>query len=503
MQTAIRGTLLLVPFTLSVTGTLAATPFTIEADRQRLGPGQNATLTASGTNGANPGWHVIAGGCTVPAAGNPVAVTPPAGGGTHHCEIEGFIIAPGGHSNVGMTFDWSSFSISAVPDRVTPHQIVNLTTLPATIVNWSISAPVAHSRSLPGPGSQVQTPLDPSSCREEVWTFRGQNPNDSADYSEANVSIVCPLGMTWHSAIGIEQGQAAGSNRISRLFVDLGANFPFPYRHSSEAAAQDGFYGRRLRYWANFRITSAPQQFDSSIASAIASLSNTLQNAKLSDVAQAMELLGGLEYRLAETADAHFSIGGTRERFAFHALAAAGLTSAFDNGTPITLYKDIRQPDAAPQYYAVILPTDSSSYPGQYYAGLRWKVFYFDDRDRLLNVAPTSVDLLFGHNAAGSRPGFVPTVRTDAFFSFPSEKLNFLHFFVNVIVKLNHPASDIEPGLAPFLQAVAFDPAALAGARILTTQGLNRDFYRFGIAVDIWRLLVKAKLIDASQPSAP
>lgn len=349
MQTAIRGTLLLAPFTLNVTCTLAATPFTIEADRQRLGPGQNATLTAGGTNGANPGWHVIAGGCTVPASGNPIAVTPPAGSGTHHCEIEGSVVAPGGHSSVSITFDWSSFSISAVPDRVTPHQIVSLTTQPATIVNWSISAPVTHSRSLPGANSQLQTPLDPSSCREEVWTFRGQNPADAADYSEASVAIACPLGMTWHSAIGIEQGQAAGSNRISRLFADLGANFPFPYRHHSEAAAQDDFYGRRLRFWANFRITSAPQQFDSSIASAVTAFNSTIQNAKLSDVAQAMELLGGLEYRLAETADAHFSIGGTRERFAFHALAAAGLTSAFGNGTPITLYKDIRQPDAAPQ----------------------------------------------------------------------------------------------------------------------------------------------------------
>lgn len=110
---------------------------------------------------------------------------------------------------------------------------------------------------------------------------------------------------------------------------------------------------------------------------------------------------------------------------------------------------------------------------------------------------------MFGHDAAGSRPGFVPTIRTDAFFSFPSEKLNFLHFFVTVIVKLNHPASDIDPGLSPFLQAVAFDPAALAGARILTTQGVNRDFYRFGLAIDIWTLLVKAKLIDPSKPGVP
>src|SRR5579864_7296691 len=128
MQSTISGTLLLFPFTLGVAGSLAATPFTIDADRQRLGPGQSATLTASGTNGANPGWRVIAGGCTVPATGNPVPVTPPPGNGTQHCEIEGSITASGGHSSVTKTFDWSSFSVSAVPDRVTPHQLVSLTT---------------------------------------------------------------------------------------------------------------------------------------------------------------------------------------------------------------------------------------------------------------------------------------------------------------------------------------------------------------------------------------
>jgi hypothetical protein len=228
---------MLFPFTLCVSCSLAAIPFTIDADRQRLGPGQNATLIASGTNGTNPGWKVIAGTCSIPSSGNPVTVTPAAGKGTQHCEIEGSIVGPGGHSSVSRTFDWSSFFISAVPDRATPHQLVNLTTQPASIVNWSISAPASHSRSLPGPSSQLETSVAPSSCQQEVWTFRGQNPADANDYSETNVAIGCPLGMIWHSIVGVEQGQAAGSDRIFRLFVDLGVNVPFPYRHSPRSPA--------------------------------------------------------------------------------------------------------------------------------------------------------------------------------------------------------------------------------------------------------------------------
>jgi len=496
MPTAIQSTLMLFPFTLCVANSLAATPFTIEADRQRLGPGQTATLVASGTNGANPVWSLIAGTCNVPPSGNPVTVTPPPGNGTHHCEIQASVVMSGGRSSVSRTFDWSSFFISAVPNRVTPHQLVSLTTQPASSVNWSISAPASQSRSLPGSGSQLQAPVEPASCQQEVWTFRGQNPADANDYSEANVTIGCPLGMTWHSIAGVEQGQASGSDRIFRLFVDLGVNFPFPYRHQSEISGRDDFFGRRLRFWSNFRLSSAPRQFDTTLANAIPAVDSAIQNAVLSDVAQAIELLGGLEYRLAETADAHFSIAGTRERFAFHAIAAAGLTSAFDNGTPITLYRDIRSPAASPRYYAVVSPSDSSTYPGQYYAGFRWKAFYFDEHDHPLNIAPTTIDLMFGHDAAGSRPGFVPTIRVDGFFSFPSPKINFLHFFVTVIAKMNHPASDINPGLAPFLQAVDFDPTVLAASTILTSRGVNRDFYRFGAAIDIWKLLEKLKAID-------
>jgi hypothetical protein len=457
MPAPIQSTLLLFPLTLSVTLSLAATSFTVEADRQRLGPGQSATLIASGTAGANPGWNVIAGTCTVSASGNPVTVTPPAGNGVHHCEIEGSITVPGGHSSVSKTIDWSSFFISAVPDLVTPHQLVSLTTQPASSVDWSISAPSSHSRSLAGPSSQLQTLVEPSSCQQEVWTFRGQNPADASDYSEANVTIGCPLGMTWHSIVGVEQGQAAGSGRIFRLSVDLGVNFPFPYRHNSQVAAEDGFFGRRLRFWLNFRLTSAPRRFDTTLANAIPAIDSAIQNATLSNVAQAVELLAGLEYRLAETSDAHFSIGGTRERFAFHAIVAAGLTSAFDNGTPITLYRDIRAPDSSPQYYAVVSPSDFSSYPGQYYAGFRWKTFYFDANDHLLNIAPTSIDMLFGHDAAGSRSGFIPTIRVDGFFSFPSQKINFLHFFVTVIARLNHPPTGVDLALSPFLEPVAFE----------------------------------------------
>lgn len=495
MPAAIQSTLLLFPLTLSVTCTLAASSFTVDADRQRLGPGQSATLIASGTAGANPGWNVIAGTCTVPLSGNPVTVTPPAGNGVHHCEIEGSITLPGGHSSVSKTFDWSSFFISAVADLVAPHQLISLTTQPSSSVDWSISAPASHARSLAGPSSQLQTPVEPSACQQGVWTFRGQNPADASDYSEANVTIGCPLGMTWHSMAGVEQGQASGSGRIFRLFVDLGINFPFPYRHDSQVAAEDGFFGRRLRFWSNFRLTSAPRQFDTTLANPIPAIDSAIQNATLSNVAQAVELLGGLEYRLAETADAHFSIDGTRERFAFHAVVAAGLTSAFDYGTPVTLYRDIRSADSSPQYYAVVSPSDFSSYPGEYYAGFRWKTLYFDSNDHLLNIAPTTIDMLFGHEAAGSLPGFVPTIRVDGFFSFPSQKINFLHFFVTVMAKLNHPPSGIDPALSPFLQAVAFDPTVLADARILTTRGVNRDFYRFGAAVDIWRLLEKLKTI--------
>jgi hypothetical protein len=105
--------------------------------------------------------------------------------------------------------------------------------------------------------------VDPSSCREEVWTFRGQNPFNSNDYSEANVTIGCPLGMTWHSVVGVEQGQASGSDRIFRLFIDLGVNFPFPYRPHSQTAGQDDFFGRRLRFG---RTSGSPAPRSSSTA---------------------------------------------------------------------------------------------------------------------------------------------------------------------------------------------------------------------------------------------
>jgi hypothetical protein len=247
MQKAISSTLLLFPLTLSVTCTLAAIPFTMDADCQRLAAGQSATLIASGTNGANPGWRVTGGTCTVPSSGNPGMVTPPAGPGTQHCEIEGSITLLGGRSSVSKTFDWSSFVISASPNTVTPHQLVSLTTQPPSPVNWSIFAPVSYSRSLSGPSSQLQMPIEPSACQQEVWTFRGQNPFDASDYSEAQVSIGCPLGMTWYSIAGFEQGQAAGSDRILRLFVDLGVNFPFPYRSRSHRHRHPGRKTQRCR----------------------------------------------------------------------------------------------------------------------------------------------------------------------------------------------------------------------------------------------------------------
>ena len=509
-------------FLIVVCGIGQSATFSVQADRQRLGPGQKATLTASGNDKTEPQWLVKNGNCKLSAGkGTSTEVSPP-GSGAAECEVEGSVTRDSGTSSDSKQLSWSSFSVLADKTHVEPGGKVNLSTTQGKKVLWSVTAPSSRARALTSAevDNLEQTVGDSASCQAEVWTFRGADPHEAKDYAETDVAVVCPVGMEWHAVAGVEQGQAAGSDRIFRLSVDLGVNFPLPLHHNSRVTSGDGFFGRRSRVWANFRVTSAPQQLDSTLPNAIKSIDSAVKTLKLSDVAQAAEVLGGWEFRLAETEDTHLSIGGTHERFSVHALVAAGFTTAFANGNPVTLYQDLRcanpspvnsvcpqggsvtAPANAPQYYAVVRPTDTSVYPGQYYGGLRFKTYYFDDANKLLNITPSTIDLMFGHDAAGSREnGVVPTLRADAFFSFPTEKVNFLHFFVTVIAKLDHPFSDVDrnnPGLVPFLQSIGFDSGKLADPHtiVLQDRGVNRDFYRFGVGIDVWRLLEKAKALN-------
>jgi hypothetical protein len=132
--------------------------------------------------------------------------------------------------------------------------------------------------------------------------FASESPADANDRSETTVTLGCRLGMAWHSIVGFEQGQASGSDRIFRLFVDLNSKLPASLPQQFAGCRPDGFYRRRLRFWSNSRLTSAPWQFG--LANAVPAVDAAMKCVTVGDIAQAVALLGGLAYGLTETADA-------------------------------------------------------------------------------------------------------------------------------------------------------------------------------------------------------
>ncbi|HKG14793.1 MAG TPA: hypothetical protein VKB12_15810 [Pyrinomonadaceae bacterium] len=151
------------------------------------------------------------------------------------------------------------------------------------------------------------------------------------------------------------------------------------------------------------------------------------------------------------------------------------------------------------KYIAFVFP-DRDRFLRQFYAGVRFKTFYYEKDGSLINRFPAVLDVMLGQNEAvtggklkndvsddngriiGRKRSYV--LRLEAFYPFPIKEASFLYLYGTAMMKVGGGGVKINTPL--FLDPAAGDISITSNdVFIAPTLQSNRDYYRFGIGVNL------------------
>jgi hypothetical protein len=291
--------------------------------------------------------------------------------------------------------------------------------------------------------------------------------------------------------IGLEQSGASSSDREFHYFSDAYFDAPLVGRKHA-----DPYFGPRLRVWGDARITSVPQTLDATVSDFATNeaLATNIGALKANEVAQAVEVLAGVEYRLLGSSDRLFPsfARDTKNRFTVSLIAGGGLVtpvSATEGASVYTLDARSRTTLAARGYdvpadatYFAFVPKERDRFFRQFYAGLRLKTFYADSDGYPTRRAPAMFDVSIGGHEAFTGGRFRNAVlRLDGFYPLPYEKARWLYIFGTAILG---PKRTVITDPLVAVRAPDGVKVTDSAVHVIPVDAINKDYYRIGFAVD-------------------
>lgn len=292
--------------------------------------------------------------------------------------------------------------------------------------------------------------------------------------------------------IGFEQSGASSAQHDQTFFLDLYFSNPFPFLKQKVHDKT----GPHLRAWGNVRVTSVPQQVKSSVGEFAKNFYDNVKDIKVNEVAQAVEFLAGLDYRLST-----LKISDNR-------LYTMGFIFGFGAITPINPKSSLEIFKISPElkenikykgydfsekeYIAFVKPTRDRFFR-QYFLGFRFKTL-FEPETKGGNVykrSPAILDLTLGMNdsVTGGRLDIKDLVlRVDGFYPLKVGRVN-IYLFGTALLKTTHTKFEETLILEPAPSDIKPFPAS--NLIFINDEELDRDYYRIGIGVDLSGLFTK------------
>ena len=284
--------------------------------------------------------------------------------------------------------------------------------------------------------------------------------------------------------VGFEQAAASAAESEQRYFVDFTIDVGF--RRGKSWAR--GVYGPLYRTWGTVRLTSVPQQIDVPVGQFAAQFDQNVAKLKVNEVAQAGELLAGGERILATWPNDRSTTSLDGGGVSMSAIVGAGVITPLDPKSSLRVFEltdDARQRlgiDPSKNYVAFV-SKDRDKFFRQWYAGVRFRTHYKSaGAPRLDSV----LDLAIGQNEAITGGHLSrAVVRIEGFYPLPVGN-GFIYLYGTVLARPK-PVSETEPLLMRPAASSVVVPAPDVEVRSIPQ--VDKDFYRFGIGVDVLRLV--------------
>ena len=421
---------------------------------------------------------------------------------------------------ISVTVNPTNVSLSSANPGTTPKS-VNLTAKSDTAGVTLAWAPLNP----PSLGTLTPDPVDPSKAVYVAPTHASGyisavvlakvTATKGTESAEATATIylgppAAPGGIYSRFILGGEMSGASAAPRTFKYFVDLYNSVPLGNSNP------DGF-GPRLRAWVDTRISSVPQSGSTTLLDFLGGSNPTINkftDLKVNEVAQAIETMGGLQYRLwAQSEPRKMFFEDGRSRTTLHLVAAYGAVTPIDpkDTAAFFSYPVAGSPaaDQLKQRYGltgtgkntlVITTLDRDRFLRQYYGGIRLNTHYYNDAGQPTRRPIRSVDILFGQNEAVTGGRWRGTVgRADFFLPIATgDGTGFVYVFGSAAFKLSRRAFEREPLILDPTTAPAKINAA--DVQLLPLGTGNRDTFKIGVGVDLLRLFAKLKKANAVTP---
>jgi len=298
-------------------------------------------------------------------------------------------------------------------------------------------------------------------------------------------------GINTRAIVGIEQSGASSAASEQKPFLDFFFNTPLGRRKDRSEN------NPHFAIWGDIRLTSTAQQISGFISST-ANVVGAVKGDKLNDIANSFDFKVGTEYQLNPDARNRLSfiVGfGASSPLTEPTSSAQIFTIPTDksNSQTINFYKDY--PEADPngdpsrKYIAFVRP-ERDRFMRQYFAGLRFRSYHYDDKGKIENRFPSIFDVTFGQNAAvtgGHMHKFVMSF--EGSYQLPLKSA--LYIFGSANLKFGGDRFVKTPYV---LDLVADPKITLTSSGVVTTtRQLNRDSYRLGFGIDLVELFKPTK----------
>lgn len=329
------------------------------------------------------------------------------------------------------------------------------------------------------------------------------------------VSTIVTNSLNTRAIVGFEQAGASSADTETQPFLDFFFTAPMRFKPRGDDLP-------RVSAWGQLRFAAVPQQVSTFGALPVNLVGPVVEN-KLTDLVQGFDFMAGLEVRLFGSGKPYVSlIPGVKNKTFLHLVGGAGAISPLSReanrgaaqiftvpaeGSPQRELFTQRYPeavDANAKYVAFVFP-DRDRFLRQFYGGIRLKSYYFNDDGTLINRFPAIFDVMIGQNEAvtggrlqtditddkgkviGRERRYV--LRLEAFYPLPIKEANFLYLYGTAMMKIGGGGVKIDTPLFLDTPGTAENVTLTSnGVFIMPTLQTNRDYYRFGVGVNLTEL---------------
>ena len=292
-----------------------------------------------------------------------------------------------------------------------------------------------------------------------------------------------PVSLLSRAIIGYSQAGASSAKSDQNYFFDLFVSQSVPF---AQKISPD--FGERWRVWGDVRIGSAPQQISTGIGTFATNFVENAANLKVNEVAQAVEIFAGAEYRIAGNPALLPSFDRqTKQKFSLSLVAGFGVTTPLNPKDTIQVFKvspDVPglPPEAAGKDFIAFVSSDRDRFFRQYYAGFRFSTMFFNRHNIPMQRFPAMLDVMYGQNeyvTGGRLRGGV--FRIDGYFPLPYEDLKFINLFCTAMLRPGR-TQITQPMILQSAPADTVIPAP--NALVVAVPQFKRDYYRIGAGID-------------------